>query len=97
MDSALRRAGGADKYDVALCAEKWRKHRMRQEGWKERNRERYLAQKRVCACRPEYLALRRERYRARSTLERAGLSTITNTNVYDTKTTNESSDRSEHP
>ena len=77
--------------------EKWQKHRLRQEAWKERNRERYLQQKRMCACHPAYLALRRERYRVRSSLERAGLSTITNTNIYDNTTTDESSDRSEHP
>ena len=76
--------------------ETWRKHRLRQEAWKERNRERYLNQKRLCACRPAYLALRRERYRVRSSIERLGLSAITNTNIYDNTTTNENSDRTEH-
>ena len=74
--------------------EKWQKHRLRQEAWKERNRERYLQQKRMCACHPAYLALRRERYRARSSLERVSLSTITNNDI---ATTDESSDRSEYP
>ena len=75
---------------------KWQKHRLRQEAWKERNRERYLNQKRLCACRPAYLALRRERYRVRSSIERLSLSAIAN-NVYDNTTKDEISDRSEHP
>ena len=48
-----------------LRDERWRKRRIAVELWKARNREYYLAQKRACAARPEYLALRRERYRLR--------------------------------
>ena len=45
--------------------DKWLKHRDAVEKWKENNREYYLMQKRMLASRPEYLAIRRERYRAR--------------------------------
>ena len=59
--------------------ERWRKHRICQEAWKERNREYYLFQKRQLACRPEYLEHRRSMYkRSRSTSEEKGLSTIEN-------------------
>ena len=45
--------------------DKWLKHRDAVEKWKENNREYYLMQRRILAARPEYLAIRRERYRAR--------------------------------
>ena len=51
-----------------LRDEKWRKHRLAVERWKVRNRQKYLAQKRALAARPEYLALRRERYRTKKEL-----------------------------
>ena len=43
---------------------KWAKHRRSVELWKARNRAYYLCQKRRLSSRPEYLAHRREMYRA---------------------------------
>ena len=51
------------------------KHRDAVEKWKENNREYYLMQKRMLAARPEYLAIRRERYRVRKNDENLFLST----------------------
>ena len=64
-----------------LRDEKWRKHRLAVELWKVKNRQKYLAQKRLLAARPEYLAVRRERYRLqrerlRSQAEPLNLSTM---------------------
>ena len=42
----------------------WAKHRRSVELWKVRNRQYYLCQKRRLSSRPEYLAHRREMYRA---------------------------------
>ena len=44
---------------------RWLKHRMACERWKRANYAYYLAQKRECAHRPEYLRHRREIYAAR--------------------------------
>ena len=55
--------------------DKWLKHRDSAERWKENNREYYLMQKRMLASRPEYLAIRRERYRARKNDDNLFLST----------------------
>ena len=54
---------------------KWQKHRDAVERWKQNNREYYLAQKRRLASRPEYLAIRRQMYRARKNDEKLFLST----------------------
>ena len=59
---------------------RWARHRVRQEDWKARNRERYLEQKRRCAAHPDYLALRRSRYKARSVERGTYLSTKENDN-----------------
>ena len=53
---------------------RWMKHRMACERWKRANYAYYLAQKRECAHRPEYLAHRREMY-ARSKAGKNDLST----------------------
>ena len=55
--------------------DKWLKHRDAVETWKKNNREYYLMQKRILAARPEYLAIRRERYRARKNDDNLFLST----------------------
>ena len=54
-----------------LRDEKWRKHRKSVELWKAKHRQYYLFQKRALASRPEYLALRRARYRQRKQLLRS--------------------------
>ena len=54
---------------------KWERHRFCVERWKQNNREYYLRQKRQLASRPEYLAKRREMYRARKNNELYFLST----------------------
>ena len=72
--------------------ERWVKHRAAVEIWKLRHYEYYIAQKKRLAARPEYLAHRRDRYRAkRSMRERSDLSTIQTLN--DSETTDEKSDR----
>ena len=72
--------------------ERWRKHRICQEAWKDKNREYYLFQKRQLACRPEYLEHRRAMYkRSRSTSEEKGLSTIEN--YYESKKATKTRDR----
>ena len=73
--------------------ERWVKHRAAVEIWKLRHYEYYIAQKRRLAARPEYLAHRRDLYRAkRSMRERSDLSTIQNS-LNDSETTDENSDR----
>ena len=54
-------------------------HRRAVERWKAKNREYYLAQKRLLAHRPEYLALRRQRYHLRQAMVRAHHSTMEKT------------------
>ena len=54
---------------------KWQRHRDAVERWKENNRDYYLMQKRMLASRPEYLAIRRARYRMRKKDENVFLST----------------------
>ena len=49
---------------VTIKDARWLKHRQSVELWKVRNRGYYLGQKRRLAHRPEYLAHRREMYRA---------------------------------
>ena len=72
--------------------ERWVKHRAAVEIWKLRHYEYYFAQKRRLAARPEYLAHRRDLYRAkRSMREQSDLSTIQTLN--DIETTNEGADR----
>ena len=61
---------------------KWEKHRAAVERWKSNNREYYLKQKRELAGRPEYLAIRREIYRARKNGENNYISSI---KIYDEK------------
>ena len=73
--------------------ERWVKHRAAVEIWKLRHYEYYIAQKRFLAARPEYLAHRRNMYRAkRSIPEQSDLSTIQNS-LNDSETTDEKSDR----
>ena len=50
---------------MAIEQARWQKHRAACERWKKANYEYYLAQKRECAHRPEYLAHRREMYALR--------------------------------
>ena len=57
--------------------ERWLKKRAACERWKAANHAYYVAQKRRCAHRPEYLAHRREKYR-RSNADAATLSAIEN-------------------
>ena len=51
---------------------KWVIHRLAQEAWKLKNKERYLKQKRECAAHPGYLAQRRATYKARSYVDKFG-------------------------
>ena len=53
----------------------WQKHREAVEKWKNNNREYYLMEKARLAARPEYLAKRREMYKARKKNEKVFLST----------------------
>ncbi len=59
------------------------KHRAAVEKWKRANYAYYLAQKRALACRPEYLAKRREMYKAkRSDRQLLNLSTSKSQDEY---------------
>ena len=55
---------------VKMTDSKWTMHRLAQEAWKIKNKERYLKQKKECAAHPGYLAQRRATYKARSTVEK---------------------------
>ena len=60
---------------VKMTDSKWTMHRLAQEAWKIKNKERYLKQKKECAAHPGYLAQRRATYKARSTVEKPGRET----------------------
>ena len=76
---------------------RWMKHRASVEKWKLAHYEYYIFQKRRLAARPEYLAHRRDLYRAkRSKRDRCDLSTIQNS-LNDIETTDEGADRPPDP
>ena len=66
-------------------------HRLAQESWKIKNKERYLKQKRECAAHPGYLAQRRATYKARSYVDKSSGEIK---EIYASK--NETSNRSEY-
>ena len=76
---------------VKMTDSKWVMHRLAQESWKIKNKERYLKQKRECAAHPGYLAQRRATYRVRSNVDKSSGETK---EIYASK--NETSNQSEY-
>ena len=70
---------------------KWVIHRLAQEAWKLKNKERYIKTKKECAAHPGYLAQRRATYKERSNVEKFGRETK---KIYASE--NETSNRPEH-